>query len=192
MSQTSFGHISISSLTIPTVLTTPESPWKYLSINTSHIPKQSVMAEILGRSTGSERYRQGNECVLMNLNNQQDNAWSPKKMSQYINVKMSIYTPEVRTKWAELQLNGKYIYIWLKRISMTNSKFSWWNGGETETSCRAGYWRNSKLVSNCTLQYSHSMRDLDDSKSFTKFFECLTREGFGENVGNHLMSGNIL
>jgi len=35
----------------------------------------------------------------MNLNNQQDDAWSPNEMSQYINVKMSIYTPEVRTKW---------------------------------------------------------------------------------------------
>ena len=66
---------------------------------------------------------------------------------------MSIYTPEVQTKWVKLQLNGEYIYIWLKRISMTNSKFSWWNGGETETSHRAGYWRNSEPVSNCTLQH---------------------------------------
>jgi len=80
-----------------------------------------------------KRYRQGKECACMNLNNQQGDAWSPNEMSQYINVKMSIYTPEVRTKWVELQLNGEYIYIWLKRISMTNSKFSWWNGGETET-----------------------------------------------------------
>jgi len=36
------------------------------------------------------------------------------------------------------------------------------------------------------------MRDLDDSKSLIKSFEYLTREGFGENVGNHLMSGNVL
>jgi len=46
----------------------------------------------------------------MNLNNQQDDTWSPNKMSQYINVKMSIYTPEVQMKWVELQLNGEYIY----------------------------------------------------------------------------------
>jgi len=32
-----------------------------------------------------------------------------------------------------------------------------------------------KLVSSCTLQYSHSMRDLNNSKSFMKFFECLAR-----------------
>ena len=101
-----------------------------------------------------KRYRQGKECVHMNLNNQQDNTWSPNQMSQYINVKMSIYTPEVWTKWVELQLNGEYIYIWLKRILMTNSKFLWWNGGETETSHRASYWRNSEPVSNCTLQHS--------------------------------------
>ena len=67
--------------------------------------------------------------------------------------------PEVRTKWVKLQLNGEYIYIWLKSISMTNSKFSWWNGGETETSRRAGYWRNSESVSNCTLQQTcHSRK----------------------------------
>ena len=53
LSQTSFSHISISSSTIPTVSTAPESPWKDLSIDTSHVSKQSVMAEILGRSTGN-------------------------------------------------------------------------------------------------------------------------------------------
>jgi len=53
VSQTSFGHISISSLTIPTVSMAPKSPWKDLSIDTSHISKWSVMAEILGRSTGN-------------------------------------------------------------------------------------------------------------------------------------------
>jgi len=31
----------------------PESPLKNLSINSSHISKQSIMAEILGRSTGN-------------------------------------------------------------------------------------------------------------------------------------------
>jgi len=30
-----------------------ESPWKELSIDTSHILKQSVLAKILGRSTGN-------------------------------------------------------------------------------------------------------------------------------------------
>ena len=36
---------------------------------------------------GLKRYEQGKECVRMNLNNQQDNAWSPNKMSQFINNK---------------------------------------------------------------------------------------------------------
>ena len=31
----------------------PKSPLKDLSIDTSHVSKQSVMAEILGRSTGN-------------------------------------------------------------------------------------------------------------------------------------------
>jgi len=31
----------------------PESPWKDLSINTSHVSKWSIMAEILGRSIGN-------------------------------------------------------------------------------------------------------------------------------------------
>jgi len=53
VSQTSFGHISIRSLTIPTVSIVSESPWKDYSIDTSHVLKQSVMAEILGRSTGN-------------------------------------------------------------------------------------------------------------------------------------------
>ena len=30
-----------------------ESPWKDLLIDTSHVSKQSVMAKILGRSTGN-------------------------------------------------------------------------------------------------------------------------------------------
>ena len=53
LSQTSFGHISINSSTILTVSMAMESPWKDLLINTSHILKQSVLAEILGRSTGN-------------------------------------------------------------------------------------------------------------------------------------------
>ena len=56
VSQTSFGHISISSSMIPTVSTAPESPWKDLLIDishTSHVSKRSVMAEILDRSTGN-------------------------------------------------------------------------------------------------------------------------------------------
>jgi len=36
------------------------------------------------------------------------------------------------------------------------------------------------------------MRDLDNFKSLTKSFEYLTRESFGENVSNYLMSGNVL
>ena len=31
----------------------PESPWKDLSIDTSHVLKQLIMAEISGRSTGN-------------------------------------------------------------------------------------------------------------------------------------------
>ena len=51
--QTSFGYISINSLSILTVSMATESPWKDLSICTSHVLRQSVMAEILGRSTGN-------------------------------------------------------------------------------------------------------------------------------------------
>jgi len=53
MSQTSFGYISINYLTILTVLMAMENPWKDLLIDTSHVSKQSVLAEILGRSTGN-------------------------------------------------------------------------------------------------------------------------------------------
>jgi len=53
LSQTSFGHISINSSLILTVSMAMESPWKDLSIDTSHASKQSVLAEILGRSTGN-------------------------------------------------------------------------------------------------------------------------------------------
>ena len=51
MSQTSFDHISINSLTILMVLIAPKSPWKDLSIDISHISRQSIMAKILGRLT---------------------------------------------------------------------------------------------------------------------------------------------
>ena len=38
---------------ILTVSMATESPWKDLSIDTSHVSKQSVLAKILGRSTGN-------------------------------------------------------------------------------------------------------------------------------------------
>ena len=53
LSQTSFGHISINSPLILTASMATESPWKDLSIGTSHVSRQSIMAEILGRSTGN-------------------------------------------------------------------------------------------------------------------------------------------
>jgi len=53
MSQTSFGHISINSLTILMVLTAMESPQKDLLIDASHISRQSILAKILSRSTGN-------------------------------------------------------------------------------------------------------------------------------------------
>ena len=53
MSQTSFGHISINSSSILTVSMATKSPWKDLSIDTSHVSRRSIMAEILGRSTGN-------------------------------------------------------------------------------------------------------------------------------------------
>jgi len=53
MSQTSFGHISINSLTIIMVLMATESPQRDLLINASHISRQSVLVKILSRSTGN-------------------------------------------------------------------------------------------------------------------------------------------
>jgi len=50
VSQTSFGHISINFLTILTVSIAMESPQKDLSINASHISRQSILAKISGRS----------------------------------------------------------------------------------------------------------------------------------------------
>jgi len=53
LSQTSFGYISINSSTIFTVSMAMESPQKDLSINASHVSMQSILAEILSRSTGN-------------------------------------------------------------------------------------------------------------------------------------------
>jgi len=36
------------------------------------------------RGTCLKRYRQGNECARMNLNNQQDDTWSPNEVSQLL------------------------------------------------------------------------------------------------------------
>jgi len=51
LSQTSFSYISINSLMILMVLTATESLQKDLSIDISHVSRQSVLAEILARST---------------------------------------------------------------------------------------------------------------------------------------------
>ena len=53
VSQTSFGHISINSLMILMILMATENPQKHLSINASHISRQSILAKILGRLTGN-------------------------------------------------------------------------------------------------------------------------------------------
>jgi len=53
MSQTSFGHISINYPSILMVSMATESPQKNLSIGISHVSRRSIMAEILGRSTGN-------------------------------------------------------------------------------------------------------------------------------------------
>ena len=53
VSQTSFSHISINSSTILMVSTATESPQKDLLVNASHVSRQSILAEILSRSTGN-------------------------------------------------------------------------------------------------------------------------------------------
>jgi len=53
LSQTSFDHISINSLTILIVSKAIESPQKDLSINASHASRQSIMTKILSRLTGN-------------------------------------------------------------------------------------------------------------------------------------------
>jgi len=53
LSQTSFGHISTNSSTILMVLKATKSPQKDLLIDSSHVLRQSILAEILSRSTGN-------------------------------------------------------------------------------------------------------------------------------------------
>jgi len=53
ISQTSFGHISIDSSMILMGLMAMESSQKDLLINANHILRQSILAEILDRSTGN-------------------------------------------------------------------------------------------------------------------------------------------
>jgi len=53
MSQTSLGYISINSSTILMVSMTTKSPPEGLEIDNSHISRQLILAEILGRSTGN-------------------------------------------------------------------------------------------------------------------------------------------
>jgi len=53
VSQTSFSHISINSSTILMVSTATESPQKDLLVNASYVSRQSILAEILSRSTGN-------------------------------------------------------------------------------------------------------------------------------------------
>ena len=51
LSQTSFDHISINSLMILMASIAMESLQKDLLIGASHVLRQSIMVEILGRST---------------------------------------------------------------------------------------------------------------------------------------------
>jgi len=53
LSQNLFGHISINSLMILMVSKAMESPQKDLLIDASHVLRQSILAEILNRSTGN-------------------------------------------------------------------------------------------------------------------------------------------
>jgi len=53
LSQNLFGHISINSLMILMVSKAMESPQKDLLIDASHVLRQSILAEILSRSTGN-------------------------------------------------------------------------------------------------------------------------------------------
>jgi len=53
LSQTSFDHISINSLMILMASIAMESLQKDLSIGASHVLRQSIMVEILDRSTGN-------------------------------------------------------------------------------------------------------------------------------------------
>jgi len=53
MSQTLFGHISINTSTISTVSMATKIPIKDLSINTSHVLRQSILAKLLSKSVGN-------------------------------------------------------------------------------------------------------------------------------------------
>jgi len=53
VSQTLFDHISINSLMILTVLMAMEGPQKDLLIDTSHVLRQSILAELLRKSVGN-------------------------------------------------------------------------------------------------------------------------------------------
>jgi len=53
MLQTSFGHISINSSTILMVSKTMEISQGDLLIDASHVSRQSILAEILSRSTSN-------------------------------------------------------------------------------------------------------------------------------------------
>ena len=58
-------------------------------------------------------------------------------------IKSTRYTPEVRTKWVQLQQNGEYSYIWLRKLlRWLIGKFLWWNEDKNQTNCGPGYWRN--------------------------------------------------
>jgi len=57
-----------------------------------------------------KRYRQENECVHMNLNNQQDDAWSLNKVSQFIN-KGKITNTHLKSKPSKSDFNWRCVYI---------------------------------------------------------------------------------
>jgi len=59
-----------------------------------------------------------------------------------------------------------------KNVAMTN--FSWWNEDGMETSNGADYWRNPKLVSNCTLQQESMLGRLRLQCILPKFYPLST------------------
>ena len=96
-------------------------------------------------------YRQGKECARMNLNNQQDDAWSPNEVSQFIN-KYKVINTHLKSERSESDFNWRCVYI-----LRTNENLCWqrWNFRDrnevilvTETL--------PKPVSNCNLQHIHS------------------------------------
>jgi len=74
------------------------------------------------------------------------NRQVPEVQTKWVNIlmiKSTRYTPEVRTKWIELQQNGEYSYIWLRKLlRWLIGKFSWWNEDKNQTNCGPSYWRN--------------------------------------------------